>query len=174
MEGWLRVGLRKPDAQAEQVAKLSESLIHSVCFLYHLRERNDPACATLRIFRRVPVDGKGFGKAAYGLLPDAVLNMEIMLSHIHVGVSYDTLDGREIHAQRLQLADIGMSAAVRCQQSYTLYRGKCFAEMVAVVAGVAGQVFSAFLENEFRVYIAKLHRISAGSVPRHRCLRRMS
>ena len=58
----------------------------------------------------MPVNGKCFGKAADGLLPDAVLHMEIMLSHIHIGVAYDALDSREIHAQRLHLRYISVSA----------------------------------------------------------------
>ena len=44
------------------------------------------------------VDGKRFRKAADSFLPDAVLHMEIMLSHVHVGVSYDALDGGQVNA----------------------------------------------------------------------------
>ena len=40
----------------------------------------------------MPVHGKRFRKAADGFLPDAVLYVEIMLSHIHIGVAYDALD----------------------------------------------------------------------------------
>ena len=39
--------------------------------------------------------------------------MEIMLSHLGVGVAYDALDGLDIHAQCLHLRHIGVAAAVR-------------------------------------------------------------
>ena len=63
--------------------------------LHHLREGNDPAGTAVRIFGWMPVDGKGFGKAADGLLPDAVLHVEIMLRHIHICVSYDAFIATE-------------------------------------------------------------------------------
>ena len=43
--------------------------------------------------------------------------MEIMLSHLGVGMAYDALDGLDIHAQRLHLRYIGVAAAVRCEAS---------------------------------------------------------
>ena len=43
--------------------------------------------------------------------------MEIMLSHLGVGVAYDALDGLDINAQRLHLRYIGVAAAVRCEQA---------------------------------------------------------
>ncbi len=43
--------------------------------------------------------------------------MEIMLSHLGVGMAYDTLDGLNIHAQRLHLRHIGVAAAVRREQA---------------------------------------------------------
>ena len=43
--------------------------------------------------------------------------MEIMLSHLGIGVAYDALDGLDIHAQRLHLRYIGVAAAVRCEQA---------------------------------------------------------
>ena len=64
--------------------------------LHHLRERDDSACATVRIFGWMPVDGKRFGKAVDRFLPDAVLHVKIMLSHIHIGVAYDALDRTRI------------------------------------------------------------------------------
>ena len=45
------------------------------------------------------------------------LNMEIMLSHLGVGMAYDALDGLDIHAQRLHLRHIGVAAAVRREQA---------------------------------------------------------
>ncbi len=43
--------------------------------------------------------------------------MEIMRSHLGVGMAYDALDGLNIHAQRLHLRYIGVAAAVRCEQA---------------------------------------------------------
>ena len=43
--------------------------------------------------------------------------MEIMLSHLGVGVAYDALDGLNVHAQCLHLRHIGVAAAVRCEQA---------------------------------------------------------
>ena len=43
--------------------------------------------------------------------------MEIMLSHLGIGVAYDTLDGRDIHAQCLHLRHIGVAATVRREQA---------------------------------------------------------
>ena len=37
--------------------------------------------------------------------------MEIMLSHLGIGMAYDALDGLDIHAQRLHLRYIGVAAA---------------------------------------------------------------
>ena len=58
----------------------------------------------------MPIDGKRFGKAADGFLSDAVLYMQIMLSHIYICVAYDALDGGKVYAQRLHLRYIGVSA----------------------------------------------------------------
>ena len=37
--------------------------------------------------------------------------MEIMFSHLGVGMAYDALDGLDIHAQRLHLRHIGVAAS---------------------------------------------------------------
>ena len=36
--------------------------------------------------------------------------MEIMLSHLGIGVAYDALDGLNVHAQRLHLRHIGQKS----------------------------------------------------------------
>ena len=56
-------------------------------------------------------------EALYRVLADGFLNMEIMLSHLGVGMTYDALDGLNIHAQRLHLRHIGVAAAVRREQA---------------------------------------------------------
>ena len=43
--------------------------------------------------------------------------MEIMLSHLGVGMAYDALDGLNIHAQRLHLRYISVTAAVGREQA---------------------------------------------------------
>ena len=43
--------------------------------------------------------------------------MEIMLSHLGIGMAYDALDGLNIHAQRLHLRHIGVAAVVRREQA---------------------------------------------------------
>ena len=52
--------------------------------------------------------------------------MEIMLSHLGIGMAYDALDGLDIHAQRLHLRHIGVAAAVRREQAdiycFTIYK----------------------------------------------------
>ena len=69
-----------------------------------------------RIFWSAVACWKGFAEPIDGILPDGFLYVEVVLRHTDIGVSYDTLDGREVYAQRLHLADIGMSAAVRRQE----------------------------------------------------------
>ena len=53
----------------------------------------------------------------------------------------DTLDGSQVHTQRLHLADIGMSAAVRRQERYFRNGLQCFLELVTEVSGIARAVF---------------------------------
>ena len=65
--------------------------------------------------------------------------MEIMLSHLGVGVAYDALDGLNIHAQRLHLRHIGVAAAVRCEQADIARFFQRFAEHIPEMGGIAGQ-----------------------------------
>ena len=65
--------------------------------------------------------------------------MEIMLSHLGVGVAYDALDGLNIHAQRLHLRHIGVAAAVRREQADIARFFQRFAEHIPEMGGVAGQ-----------------------------------
>ena len=121
-----------------------------------MRERNDPACASLRIFGRMPVDGKRFRKAADGFLPDAVLNMEIMLSHIHIRVPYDALNGGKVHAKRLHLRNIGVSAGIGCQLAHAFDLFENFPKFIPEIGGVARSVLLALLTDEFRIDLTKL------------------
>ena len=103
----------------------------------------------------MPVDGKRFRKAADGLLPDAVLHMEIMLGHIHVGVAYDALDGREIHAQSLHLRYIGVSARMRRQLAHAFDLLESFPKFIPEIGGVARSILLSLLPNEFRMPSSK-------------------
>ena len=102
------------------------------------------------------VDGKRFGKATYGFLPDAILHVEIMLSHIHIGVSYDALNGGKVYAQRLHLRYIGVSAGVRRQLAYSFDLFESFPKFIPEIGWVARGVLLALLPDEFRVDLPKL------------------
>ena len=65
--------------------------------------------------------------------------MEIMLSHLGVGMAYDALDGLDIHAQRLHLRHIGVAAAVRREQADIARFFQRFAEYIPEMGGIAGQ-----------------------------------
>ena len=68
-------------------------------------------------------------------MPNGFLNMEIMLSHLGVGMAYDALDGLDIHAQRLHLRHIGVAAAVRCEQADIARFFQRFAEHIPEMGG---------------------------------------
>ena len=65
--------------------------------------------------------------------------MEIMLSHLGVGVAYDALDGLNVHTQRLHLRHIGVAAAVRREQADIARFFQRFAEYIPEMGGIAGQ-----------------------------------
>ena len=68
--------------------------------------------------------------------------MEIMLSHLGISMTYDALDGLDIHAQRLHLRHIGVAAAVRREQADIARFFQRFAEHIPEMGGVAGQARS--------------------------------
>ena len=65
--------------------------------------------------------------------------MEIMLSHLGVGMAYDALDGLNIHAQRLHLRHIGVTAAMRCEQADIPCFLQRFAEYIPEMGGLQGK-----------------------------------
>ena len=65
--------------------------------------------------------------------------MEIMLSHLGIGVAYDALDGLNIHAQCLHLRHISVAAAMRGEQANIASFFQRFAEYIPEMGGVAGQ-----------------------------------
>ena len=103
----------------------------------------------------MPIDGKRFGKAADSLLSDAVLHVEIVLGHIHIGVSYDALDGGKVHAQRLHLRYIGVSAGVGRQLAHTFDLFESFPKFIPEIGGIARGILLALLPEEFRIDLTK-------------------
>ena len=100
-------------------------------------------------------------------LPNGFLNMEIMLSHLGVGVAYDALDGLNIHAQRLHLRHIGVAAAVRCEQADIARFFQRFAEHIPEMGGVAGQAGLGAFPDELVGGIPQLDGTRA-DIQRHR------
>ena len=64
------------------------------------------------------------------------LHMQVMLRHIQIRVANHTLNGRQIHTQRLHLADVGVAAGVRRQHPNAIQIFKIAFELVPVVLGV--------------------------------------
>ena len=82
--------------------------------------------------------------------------MEIMLSHLGVGVDYDTLDGLNVHTQRLHLRHIGVAAAVRREQADIACFFQRFAEHIPEMGGVAGQAGLGAFPDELIGGVAQL------------------
>ena len=100
-------------------------------------------------------------------LPNGFLNMEIMLSHLGVGVAYDALDGLDIHAQRLHLRHIGVAAAVRREQADIARFFQRFAEHISEMGGIAGQAGLGAFPDELVGGIPQLDGTRA-DIQRHR------
>ena len=64
--------------------------------------------------------------------------MQVMLRHVQIRVPHHTLDGRQIHTQRLHLADVGVSAGVRRQHPNVTQIFKIAFEYSPVVFGIEG------------------------------------
>ena len=110
------------------------------------------------IFRSAVACWKGFAEPFDGILPDGFLYVEIVLRHAHISMSNDTLDGSQVHSQRLHLADIGMSAAVRCKQPYLRDGLQCFTELIPEVGGIAGLIYLAGFPDVLPIRLSQCHR----------------
>ena len=66
-----------------------------------------------RIFGRNILKRECLGKLVNCFLANSVLHMQIVLCHIYISMTHNTLDSRQIYSQRLHLANIGMSTRVR-------------------------------------------------------------
>ena len=84
--------------------------------------------------------------------------MEIMLSHLGIGMAYDALDGLNIHAQRLHLRHIGVAAAVRREQAAIALHP--FQEVFDVDGAYDGQgaMIKSLFEHFQAVFVAFLCR----------------
>lgn len=93
--------------------------------------------------------------------------MEIMLSHLGVGMAYDALDGLDIHAQRLHLRHIGVAAAVRREQADIARFFQRFAKYIPEMGGIAGQAGLGAFPDELVGSIPQLDGARA-DIQRHR------
>ena len=93
--------------------------------------------------------------------------MEIMLSHLGIGMAYDALDGLNIHAQRLHLRHIGVAAAVRREQADIARFFQRFAEHIPEMGGIAGQAGLGAFPDELVGGIPQLDGARA-DIQRHR------
>ena len=79
-------------------------------------------------------------KALHGGGFDAVLDVEVVLGHVHLGVPGKGLDGLHGDALGLQLADKGVPAGVRRERPDARDRLQRFGKLVAEMRRVAGLV----------------------------------
>lgn len=63
--------------------------------------------------------------------------MQVMLGHVDLRVTHDALDGLQVHAQVLHLRNIGVPAAMGCQNPNPCPL-KRFLKLVAEISGIAG------------------------------------
>ena len=90
-----------------------------------------------------------------------------MLSHIHIGGTDNALDGGEVHAQRLHLRYIGVSAGVRRQLTHSFDFLESFPKFIPEIGGIARGILLALLPDEFRIHFTKLPCAPA-QIGRHR------
>ena len=93
--------------------------------------------------------------------------MEIMLSHLGVGMAYDALDGLDVHAQRLHLRHIGVAAAVGREQADIACFFQRFAKYIPEMGGIAGQAGLGAFPDELVGSISQLDGTRA-DIQRHR------
>jgi len=66
--------------------------------------------------------------------------MQIMPGHIDLCVTGDILDGFKIHTQQLHHGNKGMTAAMWCQYTDTLYTFHCSLKLMGEVRRIAGHI----------------------------------
>lgn len=111
-----------------------------------------------RIFRSAVACWKGFAEPFDGVLPDGFLYVEVVLRHADIGMSHDALDGSQVHTQRLHLADIGMSAAVRGQERHFGNGLQSFFELVTEMSRIARAVFLSDFPDKLLIRVPQGYR----------------
>lgn len=104
------------------------------------------------------------GEALYGGGFDAVLNVEIVLGHIHLGVSSEGLYRLHGDALGLQLADEGVPAGVRRERPDARDRLQRFGKLVAEMRRVAGLVHAPARPEIGRAVLAQAGHHAAESL----------
>ena len=122
--------------------------------LQHLADRR-------RIFRSAVACWKGFAEPVDSILPDGFLYVEVVLRHADIGVSHDTLDGSQVCAQRLHLADIGMSAAVRRQERHFGNSLQSLVELVTEMSRITRAVFLSYFPDKLLIRVPQGNRAVA-------------
>ncbi len=80
---------------------------------------------------------EGLAELAGGGLPHLLLDVKVMLGHFDVGVAHHALNGLHVHAQGLELGDIGVAAAVGCERT-DAHSGHGSLKIAAEMGGVKG------------------------------------
>lgn len=122
--------------------------------LQHLANRR-------RIIRPAVACWKGFAEPVDGVLPDGFLYVEVVLRHADIGVSNDTLDGSQVHPQRLHLADIGVSAAVWRQEGYFGNGLQSLFELVTEMSRITRAVFLSYFPDKPLIRVPQGNRAVA-------------
>ena len=111
-------------------------------------------------------------KFFYGSIFDFVLDVEVMLGHADVRMADQCLDCGHVHAFGLELAHVGVSAAVRRQQPHALHLAERILEVLAEAAGIhrASRNTGAFPDVGFAAVVPEGLHIGAnlngnGNVP---------
>ena len=112
--------------------------LHNTAKLY------DAAFVGFRIIRFLSIHGKCICKFSYCFLPNTILNMEIVFSHIYICMTHNTLNSGKINAQGLHLTYIGVSARMRCKYAYSFNLSNCLLEFVSKVRWITGSIFFSF------------------------------
>ena len=79
---------------------------------------------------------KCFSQTLYGIFSNFFLNMQVMLCHVHFGMTTETLDGGNIHTQRLKHGNIGVPTTMGRQDAYTNDTLDGFFELILKVGGI--------------------------------------
>ena len=91
--------------------------------------------------------------------PYRVLHMQIVLGHIYIRVSDDTLDCRKVNTQHLHLGNVGVPTAMGRQNPYSLDGFQSLFELVPEVRGIAGHAW----------FLGRFPDVLIGRIPKQSC-----